>query len=49
MIYRIAWWTGIAAGAAGAMAAYYNHWRVGVGLGLLAVICAVFGLRELRK
>jgi hypothetical protein len=49
LIYRIAWWTGIAAGGAGVLAAYFDHWRVAVGLGLLAVICALFGLRELRK
>jgi hypothetical protein len=35
MIYRIAWWAGIAAGAAGALAGYEAHW-----LALLAVICA---------
>jgi hypothetical protein len=39
MIYRIACWTGIATGAAGAFAAYEGRWLVAVGLGLLAVIC----------
>jgi hypothetical protein len=37
----IAWWTGIAAGVAGVLAAYAGYWRVAVGLGLLALACAV--------
>lgn len=37
----IAWWTGIAAGGAGVLAAYSGHWLVVVGLGLLALVCAV--------
>jgi hypothetical protein len=40
MIYRIAGWTGIAAGAGGALAASQAQWFVAFGLGLLAVICA---------
>jgi hypothetical protein len=41
MIYRIASWTGIAAGLAGVVAASYERWLVAIGLGLLAVVCAV--------
>lgn len=41
MIYRIAWWAGIAAGLAGLLAAYYERWPEAVGLGLLALVCAV--------
>jgi hypothetical protein len=37
----VAWWIGIAAGVAGVVAAYSGHWRVAVGLGLLALVCAV--------
>jgi hypothetical protein len=37
----ISWWTGIAAGVAGVVAAYSGHWRVAIGLGLLALVCAV--------
>jgi hypothetical protein len=33
----------IAAGVAGVVAAYSGHWRVAVGLGLLALVCAVMG------
>jgi hypothetical protein len=40
MIYRIAWWAGIAAGGAGALAAYETRWLAAFGLGLLAIICA---------
>jgi hypothetical protein len=40
MIYQIAWWTGIASGAAGAFAAYEARWLAALGLGLLAIICA---------
>ena len=29
----IAWWTGIAAGVAGVVAAYSGHWLVAIGLG----------------
>jgi hypothetical protein len=39
MIYRIACWAGIAAGAAGALAAYEARWLAAGGLGLLAIIC----------
>jgi hypothetical protein len=41
LIYRIAWWTGIAVGAAGVVAAYSGLWLVAVGLGLLALVCTV--------
>ena len=37
----IAWWTGIAAGVAGLVVAYSGFWLVAVGLGLLALVCAV--------
>ena len=37
----IAWWTGMAAGLAAFLAAYSGHWRLAVGLGLLALVCAV--------
>ena len=40
MIHRIACWAGIAARAAGALAAYEALWLAAIGLGLLAVICA---------
>ena len=40
MTYRIACWAGIAAGAAGGLAAYETRWFAAVGLGLLAIICA---------
>jgi hypothetical protein len=40
MIYRIEWWAGIAAGAAGALAAYEAHWFVALWLGLVAVVCS---------
>ena len=46
MIYRIACWAGIAAGAAGALAAYEALWLAAVGLGLLAIICAGIVLWE---
>ena len=37
----IAWWTGVAAGLAGVVAAYSGYWLVAIGLGLLALVCAV--------
>jgi hypothetical protein len=37
----IVWWTGVAAGGAGVVAAYSEHWLVAVGFGLLAFVCAV--------
>jgi hypothetical protein len=37
----IAWWTGIATGVAGVVAAYSGFWVVAVGFGLLAFVCAV--------
>jgi hypothetical protein len=37
----IVWWAGIAAGGAGVVAAYSEHWLVAVGFGLLAFFCAV--------
>jgi hypothetical protein len=40
MLYRIACWAGLVAGAAGALAAYEALWLAAFGLGLLAVICA---------
>jgi hypothetical protein len=40
VIYRIASWVGIAAGAAGAVAAYEAHWFAVAWLALLAAICA---------
>jgi hypothetical protein len=40
MSYRIAGWTGIVAGAAGVVTAYYGHWFVTLTLGLLALVCA---------
>jgi hypothetical protein len=46
MIYRIAWWTGIATGAAGAFAASEGRWLVAVELGLAAIICAGIALWE---
>jgi membrane protein implicated in regulation of membrane protease activity len=45
----IAWWTGIAAGAAGVLAAYSGHWLVAVGFGLLALVCAVIVGRPGKK
>jgi uncharacterized membrane protein len=36
-----AWWAGMAAGIAGIVAVLIGHWRVAVGLGLLALVCAV--------
>ena len=41
VLYQIAWWTGIAAGLAGMLAGYYEHWAVAIGLTLLAIVCAV--------
>ena len=41
MIYRMAVWTGIAAGLAGVLAVSYGRWLVATGLGLLALGCAV--------
>jgi hypothetical protein len=37
----IVWWTGVAAGGAGVVAAYSEDWLVAGGFGLLAFICAV--------
>lgn len=38
---RIASWAGMAAGGAGVVAVLIGHWRVAVGLGLLALVCAI--------
>jgi hypothetical protein len=49
MIYRIASYVAIAAGAAGLLAMYYARWVEAFGLGLLAVICAGIAWWEPRR
>jgi hypothetical protein len=40
MIYRIAWWLGIAGGVAGTLSAYHAQWPEAIVFGLVAIICA---------
>jgi hypothetical protein len=37
----IAWWAGMTAGVAGVVAVLIGHWLVAIGLGLLALVCAL--------
>ena len=41
MIYRIAWWVGIAAGDAATLSAYHAQWPEATAFALLGVVCAV--------